>query len=578
MEARGYDCLAAGVMGDEARAELDRLLSDPDFQSTERNKKFLRFVAREAFEGRESAIKAYSIAVDVFGRPSNFDPTTDPIVRIEATRLRASLSRYYEMYGGRSSVQIELPKGRYVPVFSRAPIRDDIALDPSEEETPAAGGKDEPRAIVSSARLWPSAKAKWTALAVGGLAGLCLSALPAVVGLGTGAGPAFSEKPSMTLDLQTSGAASDADLLRDSLMVAFSQHQTVRVLTDPMPTHAIMDAHGAAQSNRSSAYRVSFKYQPGPAHSSVWWQVVDTATGEVVRSGVEDAWTHGRDPSAVAQALGVSLATRLAGMRGVISDAEILREMAGMTLGNGCVLRAYVVLENPQPEGLQKAQACLEATLADRPNDADAHAALARVLLKIDAPDAPTELSSRALELANKSVVLAPLSDRSALAQMVAQFRNGQIEAALVSGRRALLLNPNNAAIPAKLGAMLFTIGRWDEGVALVIKAGDIEAAPYHEAQVTLAMNAYRRGDYDEALLRVQQMGDTPCYCANVLRAAALGQLGRKDAAARAAETLRKYREGVEKSFRSDMEARHFSLAMTDLLEAGLVKAGLRIR
>src|ERR1044072_5824329 len=86
------------VSEQEARQELERLLADPQFHSTDRNRNFLRFVAQELFEGRGAAVKAYTIAVDVFGRPPSFDPTTDPIVRIEATRLRASLAQYYEAH------------------------------------------------------------------------------------------------------------------------------------------------------------------------------------------------------------------------------------------------------------------------------------------------------------------------------------------------------------------------------------------------------------------------------------------------------------------------------------------------
>lgn len=107
----------------EAQAELDSVLADTDFHCTDRNRKFLRFVAEETFHGRQDTIKAYSIAVDVFGRPASFDPSTDPIVRIEATRLRGALLRYYERVRGHP-VHIELPRGRYVPLFSRAPMRE----------------------------------------------------------------------------------------------------------------------------------------------------------------------------------------------------------------------------------------------------------------------------------------------------------------------------------------------------------------------------------------------------------------------------------------------------------------------
>lgn len=103
---------------DDCQLELDQLLSDPNFQCSDRNKRFLQYVSNELFEGREAIVKAYTIAVDVFGRPPSFDPAIDPIVRIEATRLRAALIQYYEVHGS-DRIQIELPKGRYIPNFIR---------------------------------------------------------------------------------------------------------------------------------------------------------------------------------------------------------------------------------------------------------------------------------------------------------------------------------------------------------------------------------------------------------------------------------------------------------------------------
>ena len=576
MEADDSGDVEWGATAQLARAELERLLADPDFQSTERNKNFLRFVAEQVFEGRENTIKAYSIAVDVFGRPCSFDPATDPIVRIEATRLRASLARYYELHGDRSTLRIDLPKGRYVPIFMRVPPQAGV-LQQSPAAPVARLAGDGIAARRGPSRLWPSVPARWMALALGGAAGLCLGVVLLAVGLLTEL-PVISERPSVDIDMRLAGGASDTEALalRDSLMVALSQFQTVRVLTDPMATQAIGKVRAApAMTVRTPAYRVSLKHDP--ADRSIWWQVVDMATGEAVRSGVERI-APGTEAASVSPALVNALATRLGGSRGVINDAETARELDDPSLGNGCVLRTAMALDKPGTDGMEEVRSCLEATLSLRPNDADAHAALANVLLRMDKPEAPTELTHRALDLASKSVMLAPRSDRSRSALMTAQFRNGQTEAAIVAGRRALELNPLNAAVTAKFGALLFRTGEWDEGLVLVHKALAMEVDPYREAEVTLALDAYRRGAYEDALLRVRQLGDTDCYCVNVLRVAALGQLGRSEEAAQAAEALRQRRVGIEKSYRSDMAARHFNVALTDQLQAGLAKAGMIIR
>lgn len=96
---------------------LNRILSCGHFRASERNKQFLKFVVEETVAGRASRIKAFTVAVDVFGRDSSFDASVDPIVRIAAGHLRRSLEEYYSGQGRRDPVRIILPLGTYAPVF-----------------------------------------------------------------------------------------------------------------------------------------------------------------------------------------------------------------------------------------------------------------------------------------------------------------------------------------------------------------------------------------------------------------------------------------------------------------------------
>jgi hypothetical protein len=69
---------------DAIRVELERVLSSPDFQASQRLGNFLRFVVEEKLSGRGHLLKGYTIATSVFGRDKDFDADLDPIVRIEA--------------------------------------------------------------------------------------------------------------------------------------------------------------------------------------------------------------------------------------------------------------------------------------------------------------------------------------------------------------------------------------------------------------------------------------------------------------------------------------------------------------
>jgi len=104
-------------------------LTDTDVRR--RNGKLLSYLINRTLAGEESQIKGYSIAIDVFGRPEDFDPQSDSIVRVQAGRLRKALALYYHTDGQNNPVRIELPVGRYIPVFSR---RDQPVDDPCEEQ------------------------------------------------------------------------------------------------------------------------------------------------------------------------------------------------------------------------------------------------------------------------------------------------------------------------------------------------------------------------------------------------------------------------------------------------------------
>src|SRR3982074_2174610 len=111
-------------LDDAVREHLDRVLASPTFQQGDRLKRFLKFIVLEAVAGRRHELKEYVIGVHVFGKEATFDPRTDPIVRVQARRLRAKLVRYYREEGRPDETVIELPKGGYSPVFKQrdAPV------------------------------------------------------------------------------------------------------------------------------------------------------------------------------------------------------------------------------------------------------------------------------------------------------------------------------------------------------------------------------------------------------------------------------------------------------------------------
>lgn len=102
----------------DIHAAVERICASPEWAQSPRMGQFLRFVTGQTLEGRGAEIKETVVGVHVFGREAGYDPKLDPVVRVEARRLRAKLLEYYAGSGSTDPVRVELPKGTYQPSFS----------------------------------------------------------------------------------------------------------------------------------------------------------------------------------------------------------------------------------------------------------------------------------------------------------------------------------------------------------------------------------------------------------------------------------------------------------------------------
>lgn len=119
-EQPAWDTTQVRMPAARVQEELQRILASPTFLNARRPSQFLRFIVDETLAGEER-LKEYLIGVEVFDRPQDYDPKDDPVVRVEAGRLRKKLAEYYAGPGANDTLIIELPKGGYVPVFHERP-------------------------------------------------------------------------------------------------------------------------------------------------------------------------------------------------------------------------------------------------------------------------------------------------------------------------------------------------------------------------------------------------------------------------------------------------------------------------
>jgi serine/threonine-protein kinase len=187
----------------DVRAALDRVLAADEFKNASRLSRFLRFVVERALAGEAGELKEYRIGAEVFDRGDAFDPRVDPIVRVEARRLRAKLLEYYDGAGAGSPLRIVLPKGGYAPLFEPAP----------SETAP-------PESV-------PRPSRRWVWLAV-----LALGITATVITLGSRIGP--EPLTILVIPAPEPEVAEFADSLAEAVSVELSRQPRLRVVAWPL--------------------------------------------------------------------------------------------------------------------------------------------------------------------------------------------------------------------------------------------------------------------------------------------------------------------------------------------------------
>ena len=137
------------------RAELESILAAGVVGRSNNLVRLLTFVCEKYFDGTIDEVKEYSIAVQALGRPDDFDPQVDTIVRVTAHALRKRLEEYYRTTGAGHSIHICLPPGHYAPKFIHASDSDSTArVETHEADThQLENGFPPPQEVLSAASL-----------------------------------------------------------------------------------------------------------------------------------------------------------------------------------------------------------------------------------------------------------------------------------------------------------------------------------------------------------------------------------------------------------------------------------------
>jgi len=466
------------------RAHLDGILRSPHFDGSARSREFLRYVVDEVLAGRAAYLKQAAIAVEVFGRRPDFDAVIDPIVRVQAGRLRRSLERFYLLSGDANSIRIELPKGSYAPVF----------VETSEMPTTRV-------ARTESAQEWPTVVVH----------------------------------PFTT---EMSGPVPPCAPLREELTAELCRYGIVRVTRAGDASHPDAPATAA----RFELHGVSRDVDGKPLFAA---RLVDRHSGQQIWADEFHTANRPERWSGSAAEIGRVVAARIGAEHGVITRLLVGEHAArGFPAADNFapIARSLHFLYSRQIGAFVPGVEALQDLTQRAPEIELAWTSLARLYLmnhsfELSSMFTPVEM---AIGCANQGVLLEPASARTRCLMAKALLIKGELSAARRELEIALRHNSESLAYRENIGWLLALTGDWDQGVALMRAA--VERNPYCKPCVShgLWADAMRRNEFEAAYAAALEYRDPNFFWRDLMLAACLGHLGRfEEASASGAELLR---------------------------------------
>ena len=505
---------------DEIRAALERMASSEAFRGSPQLVAFLRYVVEATLRGAADRIKGYTIAVEALGRADNFDPQVDPIVRVEAMRLRRALARYYENGGKHDPVVIDLPLGNYVPLFRRAAPVAAARLAASVEP------RQPPRHARWREANWRRIAAGVALVALGGsiYGGLDLwfdfntpNPNTALASAQSRAGEAA--RPATIYPIIYIGAfqpagdagAAQADRLRSKVRDALARFDEIAIISGPPPADERQRA-GAADT-QASRYALTASVETSTAgRISVTVRLADVSDGRIAFARIFERARPDED-AAAEEAIVREVAVALAQPYGIIHARERALHMGSAT-GDPryrCLIDSYDYWRSYDAGQHARVRDCLERVTAADPSFAAGFAALAEIALQEhrrglnQRPDDAPALD-RALQAARRAVEVKPGSAHAHQALMDTLFLRGEYALALDAGEKAVTLNPYHPSVLGCYGARLIALGDVEKGGRYVREAAQAGAVRPGWLEFFLFFASYLADDQRAAAMHASQI------------------------------------------------------------------------
>ena len=574
------------------RAELQRVIASRCFQLAGRAKEFLAYVVEETLAGRADRLKGYTIGVEVFGRSAaEFDAQNDPLVRVEAGRLRRRLVEYYADEGLRNPVRIGLPRGGYAAEFSYAPA--------AEPATSALGTP--PLAVpVPGHRPWQRTAALIVAgvgLTVMALFWLVRAELPdgrlapdraaavdapaSLPGLATSRGPKLFVVPFANLN-GTAELDYFAYGISEEIVLSLMDFNVLVVMS------ARDRGSGGGRgdvADGSVDYVLTGSVRNSADRIRITARLVAADTGVQLWSQAFDEALDVKKLVAIQEKIAQRVASTTAKPFGPIfkqEAAKAARKPAERLDTYDCVLRYRYYRRTLDAMGHKQSAACFERAVLQEPNLADAWAGLSLVYLDeylygYDALTRVPDALTRAHEAALKACDIEGENRLGILAIARVRFALGDVDGFERASERLLALSQYNPDDLLVIAGLRGVAGDWDRAIPLAEQAAALMGRDRNAFLAMFsALHALQTGDYQEALAHALETDTPNWHVSQVVLAAAAALAGRDDIAQRAVARLRVLSPAAAGDARALLEKWKPNEVLLARLLEGLSAAGIQ--
>ncbi len=458
--------------------QLERMLANPDFTATPQQAALLKYVVKQTMADNADRIKGYTVATEVFGRRADFDQSIDPIVSIQAARLRQALARYYENVGKNDPVRIDIPKGTYVPTFKEQRLSD----------APIAAEKMD---AVDVMQTWPT-------LLVRPLTNLTANPEDDYLAIG----------------------------LTAELAHVLSHYREIRIL----------EARHCDYNSPSGESDIDFIIDGKVRRDLTGIKV--TITLYDAKKGIQ-IWSHNYQGDLQAakmisfqEDVAEEIAVHVAGDNAIITRhlAYLFRETVPPALKTyEAMLRFWECDTLHTPQSYEHAIRVLEHAVVREPECGQVWSMLARLYSDNygnEIVDFQTPLQ-KAAAYAQKGVSLDLTNRRARTILAYVRLMENRLPEARYEAETAYNLCPDSLMVLDSIGWVMALAGDWERGVDRINKA--IVLNPYFRpwARHALCLNWFRLGNYEKAYRESFDFMMPKCHWDQLLKASACGHLGK---------------------------------------------------